>query len=59
VIGNAVLYRNGVPLATLEAGHLTLRDPLHDGEHVDPDLTYHPPIQLPLDSFQPALPLGG
>jgi ATP-dependent Lhr-like helicase len=59
VIGNAVLYRNGVPLASLEAGHLVLRDRLQEGEHVEPDLTYHPPIRLDLEAFQPALPLGG
>ncbi|HKE19332.1 MAG TPA: DEAD/DEAH box helicase [Kofleriaceae bacterium] len=57
VIGNAVLYRNGVALASLEAGQLVMRDHLHDGESVDPDLTYHPPIRLDLDSFQTTLPL--
>jgi ATP-dependent helicase Lhr and Lhr-like helicase len=57
VIGNAVLYRNGVALASLEAGQLIMRDRLHDGESVDPDLTYHPPVRLSLDSFQTALPL--
>jgi ATP-dependent Lhr-like helicase len=59
VIGNAVLYRNGVPLASLEAGQLVMRDRLHDGEEVEADLTYHPPVRLQLDAFQTALPLSG
>jgi len=59
VIGNAVLYRNGVPLASIEAGELIQRDRLEEGEEVEPDLTYHPPIRLHLEAFQTALPLGG
>jgi ATP-dependent helicase Lhr and Lhr-like helicase len=59
VIGNAVLYRNGVPLASLEAGQLVMRDRLHDGEEVEADLTYHPPVRLQIDAFQTALPLSG
>ncbi len=59
VIGNAVLYRNGVPLASLEAGQLVMRERLHDGEEVEADLTYHPPVRLQLDAFQTALPLSG
>ena len=58
VIGNAVLYRNGVPLASVEAGQLVQRDRLEDGEEVEPDLTYHAPIQLPVEPLQTALPLG-
>jgi ATP-dependent Lhr-like helicase len=57
VIGNAVLYRNGIPLASLEGGQLVLRDQLETGEAVDPDLAYHPPVRVDLREFQTALPL--
>jgi ATP-dependent Lhr-like helicase len=43
VMGNAVLYRDGVPIASLEAGKLVMRHALDPGEHVEPDLTYIPP----------------
>lgn len=43
VIRNAVLYRDGVPLASLEAGEVVLRQDLEDGARVDPDLAYFPP----------------
>ena len=59
VVGNAVLYRNGAPLASLEAGRLSLRDHLSEGETVDADLTYRPPLKLELSEFQAALPLAG
>jgi ATP-dependent Lhr-like helicase len=58
VIGNAVLYRNGVPLATLDAGEVALRDRLEPGEAVEPDLAYRPPLRIDLGAFQPPLPLG-
>ncbi len=56
VVGNAVLYRDGVAIASLEAGQLVLRHPLDDGATVDGDLAYHPPprtdepqqVRLPL-----------
>jgi ATP-dependent Lhr-like helicase len=57
VIGNAVLYRNGIPLASLEGGQLVLRDRLEGGEAVDPDLAYHPPVRVDLREYQTALPL--
>jgi ATP-dependent Lhr-like helicase len=57
VLGNAVLYKNGTPLASLEAGELRLRGRLEPGETVDPDLAYHPPPRLDLGAFQVALPL--
>jgi len=57
VIGNAVLYRNGIPLATLEGGQLVLRDRLEPGEAVDPDLAYRPPVRVDLREYQTALPL--
>ena len=57
VIGNAVLYRNGSPLASLEGGQLVMRDRLEPGEAVDPDLAYHPPVRVDLAEYQTALPL--
>lgn len=35
VLGNAVLYRDGVPVASTEAGELVVRRPLGDGVRVD------------------------
>jgi len=57
VIGNAVLYRNGVALASLEGGQLVMRERLEPGEIVDPDLAYHPPVRIDLRDYQTALPL--
>ena len=59
VIGNAVLYRNGVPVASLEAGEVVLRQDLEPGAHVDTDLTYHaPPRRDSPPSSQVSLPFG-
>jgi ATP-dependent Lhr-like helicase len=60
VIGNAILYRNGVPLASIEAGALVERQDLPAGARVDADLVYHPPPRPRLDerpSSQMGLPL--
>jgi ATP-dependent Lhr-like helicase len=38
VLGNAVLYRDGAPIASREAGALVLRVPLEDGTRVDRNL---------------------
>ena len=43
VIGNAILYRNGVPIASLEAGTVVPRQELEEGARVGDDLTYHAP----------------
>lgn len=43
IIGNAVLYRNGAPLASLEAGEVVVRQALEPGARVDEELVYHPP----------------
>jgi len=43
VVGNAILYRNGVPIAALEAGEMQLRCELEPGERVDEELVYHAP----------------
>jgi len=43
IIGNAILYRNGVPIASLESGEMKLRQELQTGERVDEELVYHAP----------------
>jgi len=43
VLGNAVLYRDGVPIATITAGELEVRGPLREGESVGADLHYQAP----------------
>ncbi|HVV87402.1 MAG TPA: DEAD/DEAH box helicase, partial [Kofleriaceae bacterium] len=57
VIGNAVLYRDGVPIASREAGTVVLRTALEPGARVDDDLTYHPPPRRPAPVSQASLPL--
>jgi len=48
VLGNAILYRDGVPIATVIAGALELRGPLREGESVGADLSYQaPPASAP------------
>jgi ATP-dependent Lhr-like helicase len=49
VLGNAILFRNGVPLASLEAGAVVERQDLPTGARVDGDLVYHPPPRPRLD----------
>jgi ATP-dependent helicase Lhr and Lhr-like helicase len=43
VLGNAVLFRDGVPIASLESGEVVVRANLEPGAHVDGDLVYHAP----------------
>jgi ATP-dependent Lhr-like helicase len=57
VLGNAVLYKNGVAIASMEAGERVMRAKLEPGEGVDPSMGYHPPARIELDSFQVGLPL--
>ena len=57
VIGNAVLYRDGVPLAAREAGAIVLRVALEPGATVDGELAYHPPPRRAAPAPQVALPL--
>ena len=57
VIGNAVLYRDGVPIASKEAGAVVLRVALEGGASVDDELTYHPPPRRAAAPPQVALPL--
>ena len=58
VMNNAVLYRDGVPLASLEAGEVVLRQDLEEGARVDADLAYFPPPRRDrAASAQASLPL--
>jgi ATP-dependent Lhr-like helicase len=56
VIGNAILYRDGVAIASLEAGEVVVRATLEPGAHVDGDLVYHAPPRPPRAPPQVALP---
>jgi ATP-dependent Lhr-like helicase len=57
VIGNAVLWCDGVPLASLEAGAVVVRTTLPAGARVDDDLTYHEASRRLMPAAQPSLPL--
>jgi ATP-dependent Lhr-like helicase len=57
VVGNAILYRDGTPIASLESSTVVLRRPLEPGARVDDDLTYHPPPRALPPAPQFALPL--
>jgi ATP-dependent Lhr-like helicase len=57
VLGNAVLYRDGVPIASLESSEVVVRVPLEPGARVDTDLTYHAPPRRAAPLPQASLPL--
>jgi ATP-dependent Lhr-like helicase len=57
IVGNAVLYVDGHPVASLEAGEVVTRAALPQGARVDDDLTYHPPPRPAVAPPQVALPL--
>ena len=57
VVGNAVLYEDGIPLAIREAGEVSLRGTLADGAQVDEQLRYHEPPPRVVHNPQFALPL--
>jgi ATP-dependent Lhr-like helicase len=57
ILGNAVLYLDGQPVASLEAGELVMRAPIPPGASIDADLTYHPPPRPASAATQAALPL--
>ena len=57
VLGNAVLYRDGVPIASLESSEVVVRVTLEPGARVDDDLTYHAPPRRPAPMPQASLPL--
>ena len=42
-LGNAILFRNGIAIASREAGEIVLRRPLPPGARIDADLVYFPP----------------
>jgi len=55
VMGNAVLLRDGIPVASLEAGQVVVRATLEPGARVDADLTYHGPPRRPSPPSQASL----
>jgi ATP-dependent helicase Lhr and Lhr-like helicase len=57
IVGNAVLYVDGVAVASLEAGEVVRRAPIPPGARIDDDLTYHPPPRPIVVATQAALPL--
>ncbi len=59
VMGNAVLYLDGVAVASLEGGQVVLRGALPPGATVEADLSYRPPPRLShaVPQAQAALPL--
>jgi ATP-dependent Lhr-like helicase len=57
VLGNAVLYRDGIAIASLESGEVLTRIALEPGARVDDDLTYVPPPRRPMPPPQVALPI--
>jgi ATP-dependent Lhr-like helicase len=57
IVGNAVLYLDGQPVASLEGGQLVMRAPIPPGARIDDDLTYHPPPRPASPAPQAALPL--
>ncbi|MEZ4403120.1 MAG: DEAD/DEAH box helicase [Kofleriaceae bacterium] len=57
VIGNAILYRDGLAVASLEAGAVVVRTALEPGARVDDDLTYHAPARRSPPVRQASLPL--
>jgi len=57
ILGNAVLFLDGQPVASLEAGDLVLRHPVPLGASIDDDLTYHAPPRPLAIAVQAALPL--
>jgi ATP-dependent Lhr-like helicase len=56
VLGNKVLYRDGTPIATLEAGKVVMRETLENEAFVDSELCYHAPPRSPMRQ-QKLLPL--
>jgi len=47
IVGNAVLYKDGVAIASLEGGEVRPRAELEPGAHFSDDLVYVPPAKKP------------
>jgi ATP-dependent Lhr-like helicase len=58
IVGNAVLFRDGVAIASLEAGQVVQRAELEPGARVDEELRYVPPPRPEAPPAQIALPVG-
>jgi ATP-dependent Lhr-like helicase len=57
IVGNAVLYVDGQPVASLEGGEVVFRAPIPQGARIDEELAYHPPPRPVVAASQAALPL--
>jgi hypothetical protein len=57
IVGNAVLYLDGQPVASLEGGEVVFRAPIPQGARIDEHLMYHPPPRPVVAASQAALPL--
>ncbi|HEY5938964.1 MAG TPA: hypothetical protein VIU61_30130 [Kofleriaceae bacterium] len=57
LVGNAVLFLDGIAVASVEAGAVVMRAPIPQGARIDDDLTYHPPPRPVHAPSQAALPL--
>ena len=57
ILGNAILFLDGQPIASLEAGEMIRRSPIPQGASIDDDLTYHAPPRAVAMPAQAALPL--
>ncbi len=57
VLGNKILYRDGIAIASLEGGKVILQRPLEEGARVDDALRYHSPTPHLGDLQQVMLPL--
>jgi len=47
VLGNRVVFRDGVPLGSLESGNLAHRASLDDATLLKPQSLLHPPLKTP------------
>jgi ATP-dependent Lhr-like helicase len=57
IVGNAVLFLDGIAVASIEGGQLVLRAALPAGARIDDDLTYHPPPRPVVIASQATLAL--
>ncbi|MEJ7603169.1 MAG: hypothetical protein WKG01_35100, partial [Kofleriaceae bacterium] len=57
LVGNAVLFLDGIAVASLEAGTVMTRAPIPPGARIDDELGYHAPPRPIHVSTQAALPL--
>lgn len=57
LLGNKILYRDGVAIASIESGELVIRHTLEEGAQVDQELRYHAPLDSTRSPAQVQLPI--